>query len=69
MAELARKVLRQKQLTEKIGASRTKVYRMLQEGRLPQPIKIGTSVGWFEHEIDAWLDQLAAQRPTQHKGS
>jgi len=36
----------------------------MRAGRFPAPIEIGTrSVGWFEHEVDAWL----ASRPRRRR--
>ena len=32
------------------------------EGKFPRPARDGRSVFWFEHEIDEYLEQLAAER-------
>ncbi|SDI11628.1 helix-turn-helix transcriptional regulator [Lutimaribacter saemankumensis] len=47
-------------LQEKLGGrSRSSLYRDLELGRLPQPIKFGSRVYWKESDIDAALEALA----------
>src|SRR5579863_6548213 len=58
-----RRVLRLPQAMEKSGLGRDSIYRLGNMGRFPKPIKLGQRAsGWFEDEIDAWLDQRAAER-------
>ncbi|MCG2573474.1 AlpA family phage regulatory protein [Acinetobacter sp. ME22] len=56
------KILRLPAVTEICGISRSSVYEKLNprsrryDKDFPTPIKIGvSSVGWFQHEIYAWL--------------
>lgn len=45
-----------KDLQAKLGGrGRTTIYRDLELGRLPQPLKIGSRLYWNEHELDAFL--------------
>ncbi len=45
-----------KQLCEKLGGrSRSSIYRDLEHGRLPQPVKLGGRLYWVEDDVDAWL--------------
>ena len=37
------------------GRSRSSVYRDIETGRLPQPIKFGARLYWVEADIDAAL--------------
>jgi predicted DNA-binding transcriptional regulator AlpA len=37
------------------GRSRSSIYRDIEMGRLPQPIKFGARLYWVESEIDAAL--------------
>jgi prophage regulatory protein len=51
-------ILRMRQLTQRIGMSRSWVYLAVSDGRFPQPIKLarnGTAVGWLESEVEAYL--------------
>ncbi len=57
------KILRMPDLTAKVGMSRPTIDRMVKAGTFPTPIPLGNgtrALGWFEHEIDAWLDERAA---------
>ena len=41
----------------KLGVSRTQIGRMVAEGKLPQPLRLGTHqtsrTVWWEHEVEA----------------
>ena len=39
--------------------SRSSIYRDVEKGRLPKPIKLGCRLYWIEAEIDAALTSLA----------
>lgn len=50
------KYLRFKDLCEKLGGrSRSSVYRDLENGRLPKPIRVGSRPFWIEDEVDEFL--------------
>ncbi|MBL7637999.1 helix-turn-helix transcriptional regulator [Atlantibacter hermannii] len=39
------------------------IYRLISQGRFPQPVKIGSrSVAFIEREIDEWVNQRIAER-------
>ena len=54
------KVIRAPRVLEKTGyANRVSLWRMVNDPNsdFPRPVRIGpNAVGWFEAEIDAWLD-------------
>ncbi|GJA56136.1 hypothetical protein KAM348_35590 [Aeromonas caviae] len=63
------KVLRIKDLIRKVGMARSTIYDRINpkspryDNTFPKPIKLGLSaVGWLEHEIDAWVENLINQR-------
>ncbi|MFQ2772127.1 helix-turn-helix transcriptional regulator [Aeromonas caviae] len=63
------KVLRIKDLIGKVGMARSTIYDRLNpkspryDSSFPKPIKLGLSaIGWLEHEIDAWVENLTNQR-------
>jgi predicted DNA-binding transcriptional regulator AlpA len=66
------RLLRYKDLGPEKGIwfSRTHIRRMNDpEGEwydpdFPQPIKLGTRNGWYEHEIDAYLETRPRWKPT-----
>lgn len=49
-------IIRPKKLFEKIGLSRTTVWRMENEGNFPKHIRLSKqAIGWDLAKIDAWL--------------
>jgi prophage regulatory protein len=55
------KYLSFKELQSKLGGrGRTTLYKDVELGRLPKPIKIGARLYWNEAEIDAVLEKGAA---------
>lgn len=45
------------------GRGRTTIYRDVELGRLPKPVKIGSRLYWNEADIDAKLAELAGKDP------
>ncbi|MCP1116914.1 prophage regulatory protein [Robbsia andropogonis] len=56
------KVLRMKDLPEKVGLGKTTIYRMIEENQFPRPFPLtergGPSgpVGWLESDVNTWID-------------
>ena len=49
-------MLRLPQVTEKIGLSRSTIYKMMDAGEFPKPIKLTRkAVAWPESAITEWL--------------
>lgn len=42
------------------GRGRTTIYRDVESGRLPKPLKFGARLYWVEAEIDAAIERAAA---------
>ncbi len=54
------RVLRRRQVEARTGLPRSSLYVLIAEGRFPAPIHLTTkTVGWLEHEIDAWIAERA----------
>lgn len=47
---------------EMIGRARASIYRDLNAGVIPQPVRVGSSVRWPLSEINAYIEDLKAQR-------
>ncbi|MEL6642660.1 MAG: AlpA family phage regulatory protein [Pseudomonadota bacterium] len=48
------------QLQAKLGhRSRSTIYRDIEAGRLPKPVKLGSRLYWPEEQIDAVLAELS----------
>ena len=41
------------------GRGRTTIYRDVENGRIPRPVKIGSRLYWREIEVDAAISALA----------
>jgi prophage regulatory protein len=62
----SRRVLRLPQVLLKTGLGRDSIYRGGHEGWFPKPIKLSERAsGWFEDEVDSFLEHRAAQRDQQ----
>ena len=52
------KILRLNAVLARTGLSRATVYRYMKLNEFPQAIKLVLrSVGWAEHEVEAWLQE------------
>jgi len=58
-----RRIMRKPELLALIGLSDATIWRLEKAGRFPRRIQLGgNSVGWFNTDIDAWMDSRAAER-------
>jgi prophage regulatory protein len=63
--ERPRRILRLPAVRDRTGLTTTTIYRGAREGWFPKPVKLcegGSASGWFEHEVEAYLDRIAAER-------
>ena len=55
-------ILRRSQLEARLGLARSSIYKMMNEGTFPRPVKLGLrAVGWRSEDIEAWLEDLQEQ--------
>ena len=51
-----KRIYRRSTLEEMLGMSRSTIYRLMEDGDFPRPIKLGRrAVGWKSEDIDDWL--------------
>ena len=51
------RLLRRRDVESTTGMSRASIYRLMQQGDFPRPVKVGsTAVRWKESEIAAWME-------------
>jgi len=56
------KLLRIKEVSEWINVSQSSIYKWVEQGRFPPPIKLGDdetkrqSARWVEEDIEDWID-------------
>ena len=53
------RILRLKQVAAIVGIGRSSIYRKVQEGTFPSPIKLGSAraSGWISAEVYNWIDE------------
>ena len=57
------RLLRRRQVEEITGMSRSSIYRLMQDGEFPRPVRIGPSaVRWRASDITAWLESRPVTR-------
>jgi prophage regulatory protein len=55
------RLLRLPEVARTIGVSRATIYRYVDSGRLPRPVKVSTRcIAWRASEITAWMAALEA---------
>lgn len=58
MTQVNKTILRRPKVENKTGLGRSSIYRLIQLGQFPKPVKLTErSVGWLESEIDQWIDE------------
>lgn len=64
--EQLRTILRRKEVEKALGVSRSTIYRLVDSGELPPPIKLtanGRSSGWLSTDVQQYIDnRIAASR-------
>jgi prophage regulatory protein len=54
-ASKSSKFLNFKQVSDRIGLSRSPLYRRIRAGTFPKPVKLGAMSRWVESEINDWM--------------
>ena len=53
-------ILRRPDVEAVTGLSRSTIYKWMDEGSFPKPVKLGPrAVGWREVDINDWLNKLS----------
>ena len=53
-------ILRRPDVEAVTGRSRSTIYKWMDEGSFPKPVKLGPrAVGWREADINDWLNKLS----------
>jgi len=57
------RITRKPELFSRLGLSDATIWRMERAGKFPRRIQIGgKAVGWFDSEINNWMNQKSADR-------
>lgn len=63
---LESRIVRPKEVTERLGIGRVTLWRWVRAGKFPQSRQIGPNiVGWLESEIETWFETTAPQPPDE----
>ena len=54
--------LSKKQVSEKIGLSRTEIDRKEAAGKFPKRVQVGFRVFWVDQEVESWMEALIEKR-------
>jgi prophage regulatory protein len=55
------RIVRMDELLRRLQISRATVYRWLDEGRFPRPVRLGErTIGWRESSLSGWLAEREA---------
>lgn len=62
------KVLRIRQVIEKVSLGQSTIYRLIAEGKFPKPFPLMPKRnGWLESDIDAWIsERIEGHKQTTH---
>ncbi len=53
------KFLRIRDLQEKVGLSRSQIYKLIQGEEFPRQLKIGSRISvWKESDVDKWMSEM-----------
>lgn len=66
------RVLRDREVTERVGFSRNHLLKLEKAGRFPKRRRVGArAAGWLESDVDAWLRALptVAEAPPDAAGN
>lgn len=60
---MSRNILKLPDVMKKTGLSKAGLYALIQKGKFPRPVKLGTRAsGWIDDEIDDWIGTLIKDR-------
>ena len=63
-----KRLIRVPEVLRRVGFSRTTMYELIKEGRLPAKVIIGArSVAFVESEIDAWIENTISDSRRNNK--
>lgn len=58
------RLIRMPEVTQTIGLSRATIYRMIDKGEFPQPVRQGRTSAWPLNEVREYLEAVKAARST-----
>jgi prophage regulatory protein len=63
---MSTQILRMREVIQRIGLSRSTIYKLMENNDFPKPMKLGAqAIGWRDTDIDVWI----SSRPISPIGS
>lgn len=60
---MSSRILRMREVIQRIGLSRSTIYKLMENNEFPRPMKLGSqAIGWRDTDIEAWIEN----RPLSH---
>lgn len=59
------RLLRLKEVQERVGMSKTTIYDRIKANTFPAPVHLGTMAAWVESEVDAWIHDRISERDSK----
>ena len=57
------RLMRRREVEKITGISRSSIYRLMQEGEFPRPVRVGSAaVRWRQSDITVWLESRPVAR-------
>ena len=56
------RLIRLPDVMHRVGHKKTKIYKMIREGRFPAPLRCDGAALWRDSEITAWIAQVIADQ-------
>ena len=57
--QISQKLLSLKQVIAMVGLTKSTIYRLMEAGDFPRPLKLGSRcVRWLVDEVNAWISSL-----------
>ena len=54
---MGERLLRRREVSKVTGIGRSSIYRLMQHGDFPRPVRVGpAAVRWRESEVNAWVE-------------
>ncbi|NOQ14241.1 MAG: AlpA family phage regulatory protein [Methyloprofundus sp.] len=54
------------QVKHQTGLSNTSLWRKAKNSTFPAPVYLGSKKMWYQHQIDAWLEENLTTEPTHN---
>ena len=65
-----KRFLRLKEVSNRVGYSRSRIYELVKAGQFPIPLQLGgRAIAWLESDVDTWMDARVAASREKQKGN